>query len=117
MSASEKMLTRKNCRRLRVPVLPDEEKSIIENASRVGLPTAVFLRRLGLGHEVKSVLDHQKILDLARINADLGRLGGLLKLWLTNDERLKNVSSQKISQLLDAIKKTQDKLFDVVQSL
>jgi len=117
MSASETMLTRKNCRRLRVPVLPDEEKSILENAARVGLPTAVYLRRLGLGLEVKSVIDQQKILDLARINADLGRLGGLLKLWLTNDERLKNISTQKISQLLEAIKQTQEKLFAIVQTL
>jgi len=27
-------------------------------------------------------------MELVKINADLGRIGGLLKMWLTNDEKL-----------------------------
>ncbi len=27
-------------------------------------------------------------MEMVKINADLGRLGGLLKMWLTNDEKL-----------------------------
>jgi hypothetical protein len=36
---------------------------------------------------VRGIVDHKQVEELARINGDLGRLGGLLKLWLTNDAR------------------------------
>jgi hypothetical protein len=40
-----------------------------------------------MGDEIHGVLDHQRVDELARINGGLGRPGGLLKLWLTNDEK------------------------------
>jgi hypothetical protein len=45
---------------------------------------------------IKSILDQNSIADLAKVNADQGRLGGLLKLWLTNrvvpDDKSMNLS-------------------------
>jgi hypothetical protein len=38
---------------------------------------------------IKGVLNQALIIQLAKINADRGRLGGLLKLWLSNDEKLR----------------------------
>jgi hypothetical protein len=46
---------------------------------------STYLMRVGLGYPVKSVLDNKRVEELCRINGDLGRLGGLLKLWLTDD--------------------------------
>ncbi|MHB9831588.1 plasmid mobilization protein [Pseudomonas savastanoi] len=45
--------TRKYGKHLRVPVLPDEEQTIKENAANVGLTVAEYLRRLSLGYEVE----------------------------------------------------------------
>lgn len=73
---------------LRVPVRPDEENTIKENAERAGLSIAEYLRRLGLGYQIRGVIDEQKVLELSKVNADMGRLGGLLKLWLTDDKKL-----------------------------
>ena len=42
-----------------------------------------YLRRLGLALPVESTIDQRAILDLVKINADLGRFGGLIKMWLT----------------------------------
>ena len=57
------------------------------------------------------ILDYQRVDDLARINGDLGRLGGLLKLWLTNDEKLAIYGRPQIQQtilgVLDAIQENQ----------
>ena len=51
-------------------------------ASEAGLTIAEYLRNLGLGYTVSSVIDNRQVDALLKINADLGRLGGLIKLWL-----------------------------------
>lgn len=109
--------TRKHGRHLRVPVLPDEESEIKLNASKAGLSVAEYLRRLGLGYSIQSNVCKDAILELSKINADLGRLGGLLKLWLTNDERVSNFTYKTIKGLLIRIGQTQNEMFEKVKSL
>lgn len=72
--------TRKHGRHLRVPVLPDEESVIKENAARAGLSVAKYLRNIGIGYRITGIVDNKEVDKLIKINADLGRLGGLLKL-------------------------------------
>jgi len=93
----EKRLTRK--RQLHDPVLPDEEAAIKKMAASTGLSVAAYLRNISLGYQVRSILDNKRVEELARINGDLGRLGGLLKLWLTNDPRVAQYSSRLIHAL------------------
>ena len=76
--------TRKHGKHLRVPVLPDEEVLIKENAARASLTVAEYLRRLSLGHVIKGTIDSENVLKLVRINADQGRLGGLLSKGTVN---------------------------------
>ena len=109
-------ITRKQ-RHLRVPVLPEEAQAIKAQAQSVGLPVAAYLRNVGLGMSVTSVLDYQRIDDLARVNADLGRLGGLLKLWLTNDERLRGIRAEELRRLLAKIERNQDHLRSIMQTV
>ena len=80
--------TRKHGKHLRVPVLPDEEMLIKENAACASLTVAEYLRRLSFGHLITGTIDSENVLKLVKINADQGRLGGLLKLWLTDDPKL-----------------------------
>lgn len=80
--------TRKGSTNIRVCVTPDEKKEIEFNAKNVGLSTSAYLRNIGLGLSVRGVLDQKAVIELSKVNGDLGRLGGLLKMWLTNDERL-----------------------------
>ena len=114
MSDIEKKPTRKHGRHLRVPVLPEEEKEIKENAAKAGLKTAEYLRRLALGHKIHGVIDSQHVIQLSKINADLGRLGGLLKMWLSNDERLVHIEPKTMMVVLDRIQMTQAGMLDVV---
>ena len=100
---------------LRVPVLPDEEQQIKQNARAAGRTVASYLRNVGLGYEVRGILDNRRVEELARINGDLGRLGGLLKLWLTNDERTDAFGESTIRALLSKIEDTQDKMHDVMR--
>ena len=117
MNHDKKIHTRKHGRHLRVPVLAAEESEIKANAATAGLSTAEYLRRLGLGYQFHSALDKQAILELSKINADLGRLGGLLKLWLSNDERLVHLKPQTMLLILDRIKVTQAAMLEVVNRL
>jgi len=117
MRTEKKSYTRKHGNHLRVPVLPSEESEIKTNAEKAGLSVAEYLRRLGMGYQIGSVLDQEHIHTIAKINADLGRLGGLLKLWLTNDERLSRFSPSMINALLHRIENTQDALLTVVKKI
>lgn len=105
---------RRNTTPIKVWVFPDEKKEIVKNARNHGLSTSKFLRNLGLNIEVQGVMDQQAILELAKINADLGRLGGLLKLWLTNDEKTKNFNIGTIDELLNRISILQNKMYEKV---
>jgi hypothetical protein len=102
---------------LRVPVFPDEKQLIEEQAQRAGMSVARFLRDVGQGYRIGGVVDYEQVRELARINGDLGRLGGLLKLWLTNDERTAQFGEATLRALLSRIEATQDQMGQVMMSV
>jgi len=113
--------SRKHGKHLRVPVLPSEEAIIKENAAKACLTVAEYLRRLSLGHVIKSTLDSQYVLQIVKVNADQGRLGGLLKLWLTDDAKLSACGTQftsgMVRALLKRIEANQNEMLRLVQAL
>ena len=102
---------------MRVPVLPTEEAEIKRLAASVGMPVAAYLRNVGLGYQVTGILDNKRVEELARINGDLGRLGGLLKLWLTDDVRTLKFGEDTIQALLAKIESTQDRMYEVMKEV
>jgi len=62
-------------------------------------------------------VDHKQVEELARINGDLGRLGGLLKLWLTNDARTAQFGESTIRAVLSRIEATQDRMIGVMHDV
>lgn len=116
MEADAKQPTRKQ-RQLRVPVLPGEEREIKRLAAAAGLPVAAYLRKVGLGYRVPGILDNKRVEELARINGDLGRLGGLLKLWLTDDPRTATFGESTIRAVLSKIEDTQREMHDVMRAV
>jgi hypothetical protein len=61
---------------------PKEEAELAERANETGLSRSAYLRNVGLNHPIRSVVDLKAVADLAKVNGDLGRVGGLLKFWL-----------------------------------
>ena len=117
MEISEgKKPTRKQ-RQLRVPVLPSEKEIIKKLAASAGLPVAAYLRNVGMGYQVRGILDNKRVEELARINGDLGRLGGLLKLWLTDDPRTLKFGATTIRALLSKIEDTQNQMHEVMRAV
>ena len=101
-------------KKLRVPVLPIEEAEIKSKAMDAGLPVAEYLRNLGMGYQVPSIVDSRQVDSLLKINGDLGRLGGLIKLWLTNDKRTRLIGKPQLQLTLDSIRNTQSTMLDVI---
>lgn len=98
------MATRKGAPPIKVYCLPEEKDRIKSKADQVGLSMSNYLLSLGMGFEVRGIVDCQKVDELAAINADLGRLGGLLKMWLTNDQRLARFADpQHTRRVIEAV--------------
>jgi hypothetical protein len=102
---------------LRVPVHADEEALIKDQAAAAGRSVASYLRSVGMGYPIRGILDNKRVEELAKINGDLGRLGGLLKLWLTNDARTEQFGEATIRALLSKIEDTQDRMYEVMRTV
>lgn len=117
MEKDKKQTGRKRRHHLRVPVLPEEKEQIERQARQAGLSVACYLREVGQGYEIKGITDYERVRELARINGDLGRLGGLLKLWLTDDARTARFGEATILALLGRIEATQDEMGRVMKAV
>lgn len=113
----ENKATRKCSTPIKVYCLPDEHNQIEVNAKATGLTMSTYLLNVGMGYQVRGILDHKRVEELARINGDLGRLGGLLKLWLTDDPRTARFGESTIRALLSKIEGTQDKMHEAMRAV
>ena len=96
---------------------PAEHETVSQMASAAGLSVSTFMRKVCLGHEVKT-FEHQEFkLELIKTRADLGRVGGLLKfaLGLANQEHV--ISGPEIRCLLNEIGTLQRSLSEAVSRL
>ncbi|HEJ1687196.1 TPA: conjugal transfer transcriptional regulator TraJ [Pseudomonas aeruginosa] len=114
METYEVDTARKRHRHLRVPVFPEEAQIIEENAKRAGMSVARYLREVGQGYKITGIVDYQHVREMVRISGDLGRLGGLLKLWLADDPRTARFGDATILALLAKIEEKQDGLGKVM---
>ncbi|WP_426116791.1 conjugal transfer transcriptional regulator TraJ [Massilia sp. PWRC2] len=110
-------ITRKSTPPIKVYCLPHEREEIKVLAAASGKTVSSYLLAVGLGYRTKSILDNRRIEELVKINGDLGRLGGLLKLWLTNDERTAKFGESTIRAVLSKITDTQESMHEVIRKV
>lgn len=95
-----------------------QREAIAVNAKLAGMSLSTYLLRMGIQHV--PVIDsscREDIEKLLKINADLGRLGGLIKLWLTNDKKTRMVGEAQLKEVLHDIAATQNKMADAIAVL
>lgn len=90
-----------------------ERDRIAALAEQCGLSVSEFMRRVVLGQEVNSKVDKEAFLSLLKVNADLGRLGGLFKLALTENAR-KVTSHREVRRILHEIEDRQEELRQLI---
>jgi hypothetical protein len=105
----------------RVVVSAEERAEIDGAAKRLGLSTSAYLRSLGLGYQPIGHLDKEAAERLDKVNADLSRLGNLLKLWLSDDAKLAVFKPGQavayIGKILPAIHANQAQMYEIQQGL
>lgn len=103
---------------VRVYCTEEEKKQIQVLAKETGLSVSEYLRRLGMMYRPSSVLDYEKVGELLKVSADMGRLGGLLKWWLsgeatvlkTREGRQIRINEETLRKLLARVDTTNRKL-------
>ena len=106
-------------RRIGLTLHPAEADAIEELARSVGMSVAGYLRAVGAGYQPRAIVDRDQVETMLRINGDLGRLGGLLKLWLTDDAKLAQFDGGQMRRVilgaLQRIEENQTELRSVVR--
>ena len=101
----------------------NELNYIKQKASESGLTPSAYARKSCLNAKLNSVLDLDAVKDLIKISANLGRLGGLFRLWQTSKKTLtcqcKVTTNDKtvIMRLLEKTYSTQNLLCDKIDEI
>ncbi len=106
---------RKDYQPIKVYCFPDERQTIEQQARSTGLSKSSYLLRVGMGYPIRSIVDNHQVEELVKINGDLGRLGGLLKLWLSNGKPAPGIDTRTIRETLTKIDRTQDQMVALMQ--
>jgi hypothetical protein len=100
----------------KVWVTPAERASIEKKAAATGLSASTYFRTLALAYEPKSLLDAQHVGELLKLGGDMGRLGGLLKMWLV-DAPGRGAPEKNVREVLDEILELRRAIGEKVSSL
>ena len=86
---------------IKVYVTPEEKARIAANAGLCGQSLSAYVRTLATGYEPKPRTDFSGFKVVFKLHGDLGRLGGFMKMFLTNDERLNDIGRDMATVTID----------------
>lgn len=104
-------------KKISVRVNEKELEEIKQKAKLYSVATPEYLRSLGLNYPLTSRVDSFAFLELGKCRADLGRLGGLLKMWLSNKDRRAGLDPIDINKLLKEIEERQEEITGYAKKL
>lgn len=105
------MTTKKTA--MKIYVDPSEYVEIIQSADRAQLSVSTYVRRLCLGMPTPTFEKQKAVRELLAVNADLGRLGGLLKMWLMDEDR----NQREAARLLRELQQVKSLLIQKIEAL
>lgn len=116
MSTSE---LRHKTKLIQVRAAPEEKAKLKLRAAAFGISMGELCRQAIFNSVPKSKTDQEAIAELAATRADLGRLGGLLKGWLSGafQESPPPPSKEAIKDLLDQIDAAKNAVVVAVKKL
>lgn len=95
---------------------PTEYEQIKYSANVTAHSVSSFCRKLALGYQPKPRIDVEHLREVMRARGDLGRAGGLLKLWLTEKEG-QACSTREVRQILLNLENAADEVKRTVRRL
>lgn len=105
---------RPRARYIKVFVSSEEWDELVARSDQSGMSLSSYLRAAGLNHPVRSVYDLRAVADLGKVNGDLGRVAGLLKLWLA-DWRGWGAKPAEVEKMMDDFRTLQTELSAVMR--
>ena len=105
--------SRPRAKYIKVFVSSDEWDDLTERAEQSGMSMSAYLRAAGLNHPIRSVYDLKAVVDLGKVNGDLGRVAGLLKLWLA-DHRGFGAKPAEVEKMMEEFRALQTELSSVM---
>lgn len=97
-------------------VTPEEKQEITAIARQVHVTTSELVRHLVTGRKLPDAAHHEAVIALVKINADLARLGNLLRMALDDDE-FRPPEDMDLEELFDRIRQTQSILKAKIEEL
>ena len=98
-------------------VTKEEHQIIKSKAHYSALSTSSYLRMLGMNYRLKSKIDAIAVDELVKAKADLGRIGGLFKLWLVHHDNGKaNLGSKSYSEVETIVDELESKQIELLSS-
>ena len=117
MAKPQAGIARDRVNHLQVIVTDAERAEIKARAAAASLSVSAYLRAAGMGATFRSAASsHEQVAALAKVNADQGRLGGLLKLWLS-ERPGHGAAARDVRALLDRIGDLQGALAEAAARL
>ena len=86
-------------KRIAVYLGPEEYDTIQASANRAGISLSTFCKRVCIGIPVPSMEHRQAVKDILKASADLGRLGGLLKLAHSSEGQDRNTLQRLLREI------------------
>ncbi|EAA9541352.1 TPA: conjugal transfer protein TraJ [Klebsiella pneumoniae] len=84
---------------IKVWVNNDEKAELADRAAQAGLSLSAYMKVAALNAPIRARSDLSAVTDLVRVNGDLGRVAGLLKLWLA-EKRGQSARSMDIEKVM-----------------
>ena len=121
MDTTPEKKLRRNLTPLKVYCLENERDVIIRNAVATGKTVSEYMRNVSMGYRVPSNINAEQARELVRLKGDMGRLGGLLKLLLSNEERFDGMTGERLQletlKLLNEILENQKQVRQAIREL
>lgn len=112
----EKMDQRFDCR-----MSAKEKNEIKRLASLHNMKVSEYVRHKALSYQSEPLVDSEKVKLLLEKNAELSRLGNLLKVWVLNDPKssmkLRANIELKLPEILERIEKYELEINEIIDSI
>ncbi|MBM0557855.1 CopG family transcriptional regulator [Pseudomonas sp. PA-7-1E] len=98
---------------IKVWVSEDERAEIEDKARQANMSLSAYLSAVGRNSPIRSVVDLQAVADLGKVNGDLGRVAGLLKLWLA-EKRGQGARPKDVEAMMNDFRKLQGEVLAIM---
>lgn len=103
--------------RMTIRVSQEEIELIDQKAMECAMTRSQFVRQSAIGVIPRSKFDKKVVHQLFLLHGDIGRLGGLLKLWLSRNEDALMHHKLDIYDLVNEIKHLKKAIYDCMVNL